>query len=176
MPNTEASSGWRWRASLIAPLAQAQDGVVHRAQLRERGIGHDAVRTEVRAGRWRVAGRHTVVVGPGGSTAALWRDVWESGPGARLDGAAALVAQGMTGFVLEFIDVTVRDRAPARQRCSRGCGCTDRDVLLRVSRSASPESGPSGRRSMPRDGRDPNDRRHCSSAFPCSNAWSRRIG
>jgi len=107
VPNTEASSGWRWRASLIASLAQAQDGVVHRAQLRERGIGHDAVRTEVRAGRWRVAGRHTVVVGPGGSAAALWRAVWESGPGARLDGAAALVAQGMTGFVLESIDVTV---------------------------------------------------------------------
>ncbi len=67
------------------------------------------VRTEVEAGRWLVDGCHTVVVGnlePTGR-GLLWRAVWETGSGAALDGPAALVAAGLTGFDVQTIDVSV---------------------------------------------------------------------
>ncbi len=67
------------------------------------------VRTEVEAGRWLVAGRHTVVVGnvePTGR-ALLWHALWETGSGAALDGPAALVAAGLTGFDSWGVDVSV---------------------------------------------------------------------
>jgi hypothetical protein len=56
-----------------------------------------------------VAGRHTVVIGPGpvSGPGLLWRAVWESGSGAVLDGAAALLASGLTGFTPQLIDVSV---------------------------------------------------------------------
>jgi hypothetical protein len=56
-----------------------------------------------------VAGRHTVVIGPGpvSRPGLLWRAVWESGSGAVLDGAAALTASGLTGFTPQVIDVSV---------------------------------------------------------------------
>lgn len=67
------------------------------------------VRTETGAGRWTVRGRHTVQVGTGALSqrAQLWRAVWESGSGAVLDGAAALLAGGLTGFAVRSIDVSV---------------------------------------------------------------------
>lgn len=95
----------------MGELAADQAGVVHRRQLRALGITRDDVRTEIAAGRWVAAGRHTVLVNGVGALsagpAAWWRAVWESGAGARLDGAAALVAHGMSGFRPELIDVSV---------------------------------------------------------------------
>lgn len=84
-------------------------GVMHRAELRRLGITRHDVRTEVAAGRWASLGRHTVQAHTGPPTAAaqLWRAVWESGSGAILDGPAALVAHGMTGFTLDVIDVSL---------------------------------------------------------------------
>lgn len=83
--------------------------MVHRRELRALGVTKEDVRREVLAGRWRLAGRHTVVVsgGPVQGRGILWQAVWESGPGAVLDGAAALVAAGMTGYGLDGIDVSV---------------------------------------------------------------------
>jgi len=97
------------RAAIAGELARDHGGGVHRDDLRERGVTRHGVRTEVAAGRWVPWGRHTVrvmavEVSP---HARLWADVWESGWGAVLDGAAALVAQGMTGFELSTIDVAV---------------------------------------------------------------------
>jgi len=43
--------------------------------------------------------------------ALLWQAVWESGSGAVLDGAAALVACGLTGFRPEVIDVALPSRS-----------------------------------------------------------------
>ncbi|MGN6414229.1 hypothetical protein [Flexivirga sp.] len=86
--------------------------MVHRRELGEHGIGRFAVRDEITAGRWFRAGRHTVVI----DTAVLtedgkhWRAVWESGAGARLDGASALRAAGLTGFTAVTIDVTMPSR------------------------------------------------------------------
>jgi hypothetical protein len=55
------------------------------------------------------AGKHTVVIGSGTLTTAArhWHAVWESGSGAVLDGAAALVASGLVGFTPARIDVSL---------------------------------------------------------------------
>ncbi|MFZ0161744.1 MAG: hypothetical protein WAL50_22170 [Kineosporiaceae bacterium] len=57
------------------------------------------------AGRWVIAGRHTVVIGSGapGAEGRLWQAVWESGAGAVLDGVSALVVTGLRGFEREQI-------------------------------------------------------------------------
>lgn len=104
------------REHLVAALACDHDGVVSREALRRAGIGRDAIRTEVRAGRWELLGDHTVrVLSVGaGPRLHLWRAVWESGRGAALDGAAALVAGGMTGFDLRSIDVSLPRNARRR--------------------------------------------------------------
>jgi hypothetical protein len=98
-------------------IARDQGGVVHRAQLRAADIGKEAVRSEVRAGRWEARGVHTVrvVSVPDEPVADLWRAVWESGPGAVLDGAAALVAHGMTGFTPSTIDVSLPRSSTLRE-------------------------------------------------------------
>ncbi len=97
------------RARIAGEVAADHDGVVHRKDLRARGVTRADVRTEVAAGRWRTEGRHTVAIG----TAALseeaqrWHAVWESGPGAILDGVSALQAAGLKGFTHGTIDVSV---------------------------------------------------------------------
>lgn len=108
------------RRALAADLALMYEGVLHRKKLREVGIGREAVRTECRAQRWASAGRHTVVIGgtqPVGR-GLLFRAVWESGSGAALDGAAGLLASGLTGFEPSQIDVSL----PARSRCHQVSG------------------------------------------------------
>ncbi len=100
-------------------VAALHGGVAHRRDLRAAGLTRHDVASEVTAGRWRRAGRHTVVIGTGVPTgeALLWQAVWESGPGAVLDGAAALVACGLTGFRPEVIDVGAPVTQPGRTRC-----------------------------------------------------------
>lgn len=87
-------------------ISDDHDGVAHRADLRAAGVTRDDIRTEIAAGRWRPVGRHTVQIGDIGSERArLWAAVWESRSGARLDGASALIAAGMTGIETDVIDV-----------------------------------------------------------------------
>ncbi|GGB86472.1 hypothetical protein N798_04170 [Knoellia flava TL1] len=98
-------------------LASAHGGVVCRRDLRAAGVHRNDVRTECGNGRWWSWGLHTVAVleVPMEPVGHLWRAVWESGPGAVLDGPAALVAHGMTHFTPSTVDVslprssTVRD-------------------------------------------------------------------
>lgn len=99
----------RERRTAAARAAAAQGGVVHRAQLRRRGISRHEVRTEILAGRWAAAGRHTVVVGSGTPVGQgrWWQAVWESGAGAQLDGVAALLASGLAGYSSAIVDVSV---------------------------------------------------------------------
>jgi hypothetical protein len=108
------------RARRAAEVAAAHDGVAHRADLRAVAVTRADVRTEVAAGRWLADGIHTVVVGnaPATGRARLWRAVWETGSGAALDGPAALVAAGLTGFDLRSIDVSV----PRNNRSRRVAG------------------------------------------------------
>ena len=104
------------RVALVTALASDHDGVVSREALRRVGVGRDAIRAEVRAGRWELLGDHTVRVlsVDAGPRLHLWRAVWESGRGAVLDGAAALLAGGMTGFDLRSIDVSLPRNARRR--------------------------------------------------------------
>lgn len=97
------------RASAADEFAAHQGGVVSRAQLRSRSLTRDDVRSEVDAGRWHRAGRHTLAVGGPllSADAQRWRAVWETGAGAALDGVAALVAAGLTGFELDRIDISL---------------------------------------------------------------------
>lgn len=91
------------RRRVASDLAQAQGGVVNRAQLRAAGIDRFAVRAEIRAGRWRSWGEKTLAVatGPLSVDGRLWRAVWETGGVAALDGASALAAAGLTGFEVD---------------------------------------------------------------------------
>lgn len=100
------------RASIAAEVAASHDGVAHRRDLRAAGLTRHDVASEIAAGRWVGAGRNTVVIGTGSLTggARLWQAVWESGSGAVLDGAAALVASGLTGYRPETIDVAMPSR------------------------------------------------------------------
>lgn len=102
-------TGWRARDRLAIELGARQGGVVSRAQLRERGITDDQVRSMIRSGRWVRGGRHTVMVGGrrAEGVAALWQAVWEGGSGGALHGSAALVGHGLTGLTLDRIDVVV---------------------------------------------------------------------
>lgn len=97
------------RERIAREVADRHGGVAHRRDLRAAGITRHDVASEVAAGRWTVAGRHTVVLGnaPPSAVALLWRAVWETGSGAVLDGASALVAGGLTGFTPEIIDVSM---------------------------------------------------------------------
>lgn len=97
------------RARIGAQVAALHAGVAHRADLRAAGLSRHDVASEVDAGRWLRAGRHTVVIGtaaPQGE-ALWWRAVWETGAGAALDGAAALMASGLTGYLADAIDVSL---------------------------------------------------------------------
>lgn len=97
------------RARRAADVAATHDGVAHRRDLRAVAVTRADVRSEVEAGRWLVTGRHTVVIGnvlPTGR-ALLWQAVWETGSGAALDGPAALLAAGLTGFDSRGVDVSV---------------------------------------------------------------------
>lgn len=102
------------RRALAVELAAECGGVVHRLTLARHGIDRFGIRNEVAAGRWFKAGRHTVAIGSPelSPVASWWRAVWESGSGARLDGASALLVAGMTGFTAPMIDVSL----PARNR------------------------------------------------------------
>lgn len=116
--------------------------MVHRAQLRAAGIGPDAVRNEIAARRWRAVGRSTLAIGPAalGEEALLWRAVWESGSGALLDGAAALIAAGMNGFRLDSIDVSIP--AGSRPRIVPGVRVQRRRALAPVAGGGIPRVRP----------------------------------
>lgn len=101
------------RRALATRLAADHGGVVHRRELARYGVGRNAIRDEIAAGRWIRAGRHTVAIDAVLSREAWhWWAVWESGAGARLDGASALESAGMTGFTARTIEITL----PARNR------------------------------------------------------------
>lgn len=123
-------------------IASDHGAVAHRRVLRVAGVDRNDVRIEVAAGRWRAWGLHTVEVleVPRDPVAELWHAVWESGPGAVLDGAAGLVAQGMTGFVPASIDVSLPRAATVRR--VEGVTTHQRRVLERLSGAGVPRLAP----------------------------------
>lgn len=69
------------RSRQVDHLARAHGGVVHRRQLAALGVTREALRAEVRARRWELAGRHTVIVRavPLSPVARWWRAVLDFG-------------------------------------------------------------------------------------------------
>jgi very-short-patch-repair endonuclease len=93
----------------VSELADEQAGIVSRRQLKQLGVQRWQVRAEVNAGRWALVGRQAICVhcGPLSDEAMRWVAVLEAGPRAFLDGASALAAAGLTGFVTPSIRVSV---------------------------------------------------------------------
>jgi len=103
--------------AIAAQLAEIHGGVLHRRDLARAGVDRFGVRTEVASGRWTPAGRHTLVLGAAEPRGAglWWQAVWESGSGALLDGACALLAGGLRGFTAPSVDVWVPPRSTAHR-------------------------------------------------------------
>lgn len=106
------------RARRASGVAQNQDGVISRDQLRALGITRHHVRNEVNAGRWVLLGRRSVAVTVGeiSPRAQLRIALWETGGQAALDGVAALQAAGLTGYRSDVIDVSIPHGQTARPR------------------------------------------------------------
>lgn len=135
-----------WREQVAQRLARPYGGVITRAALRTAGLTAKDIEIEIRAGRWRAVGRHTVAVlasalppwcGGAGevatrfegapSNALWWWALWETGSQAVLDGASSLVACGLTGFDPDVLDLSIPPKArlrplpgvrTTRRRCS----------------------------------------------------------
>ncbi|MBO1754048.1 hypothetical protein [Allobranchiibius sp. CTAmp26] len=110
------------RAAAFARVAADHAGVAHRAVLLREGVTRADLRTEIRAGRWRLVGRHTVLLAGAelADECRWWSAVWESGPGAVLDGVTALTAAGLRKFEEETVHVSV----PSSNRVHRSPGVT----------------------------------------------------
>ena len=108
------------RLARVRALGEAQASIVSRPQLYALGISRGFVRANIRAGRWRRVGSQSVslVTGPLTRSAQEWAAVFEAGPRAFLDGTAALVASGLTGYREDAIRVSVP--RGARVRRARG--------------------------------------------------------
>lgn len=111
-PMPTANRARRQQAAL--PIAQLHDGVATRTMLYDAGLSRTDIKVEVTVGRWTALGRHTIgitvreAVGP----ARWWWAVWESGPGAVLDGITALQAAGLRTWseTRTFVSVPSRNR------------------------------------------------------------------
>jgi very-short-patch-repair endonuclease len=99
----------RSRRRLVERAADCQDGILSRRQLYALGVTRGEVRANLRAGRWRRAGRQSVCMhtGPLSAEAQHWAAVHEAGPRAYLDAGSALIASGLTGFTMNRIRVSV---------------------------------------------------------------------
>jgi very-short-patch-repair endonuclease len=119
---------------VLAALADAQHGVVARAQLLERGVGADAVDRRVRARRLRRVHRGVYAVGHRALTAeGRWiAAVLAGGPGAVLSHASAAMAWDLRRTNGRLIDVTVPTRAGRDRRAGlrlhRSGTLTSRDI------------------------------------------------
>ena len=110
------------RAAAFARVAAEHGGVAHRADLSREGVTRADLRTEIRAGRWWLAGRQTVLLVGAElvGESRWWSAVWESGPGAVLDGVSALAAAGLRKFDEDTVHVSV----PSANRVHRAAGVT----------------------------------------------------
>ncbi|MBO1766608.1 hypothetical protein JOB34_07250 [Allobranchiibius sp. GilTou38] len=110
------------RARAFARVASHHAGVAHRADLLREGVTRADLRTEIRAGRWRLVGLHTVLLAGAElvGESRWWSAVWESGPGAVLDGVTALTAAGLRKFDEDRVHVSV----PSANRARRSSGIT----------------------------------------------------
>lgn len=101
----------------LRELAGAQLGVVRREQLRDLGITHEHVRSQVSAQRWTPLGPRVVVLSTGVLTRAQRRAVAvaHAGPCSALAGHTALESLGLRGWDRDAVHVVVpHGRLPPR--------------------------------------------------------------
>jgi hypothetical protein len=93
----------------LTSLADRQDCVASRTQLRVLGVDADHVAGQVRAGRWRAVGPNAVLLhnGPPTLRQTWWLAVVNAGPHAALCAFTALAADGLTGWEREPVHVLV---------------------------------------------------------------------
>lgn len=107
----------RRRLANAMALADLQGGVISLDQLRESEVTRGQVRAQLAAARWQRV--HSLVVathtGTLSEVATWWAAVLEGGPQAYLDGASALIAEGLTGFTWDHIRVSVPPSARVRR-------------------------------------------------------------
>lgn len=103
--------------AVVRELADAQGGVVSRRQVYAAGLTRWNIKGQVKAGRWQLVGEQSVCLhnGPLSDEAHWWAAVFQGGPRAQLDGAAALVASGLKGYTVDRIRVTVPRGAIVRR-------------------------------------------------------------
>lgn len=91
--------------------------MLSRRQLYALGASRGQVRAQLRASRWQRLGAQTIAVHTGevSQVGHLWAAVLEGGPRAQLDGAAALIASGLTRYTIDRIRVTVPRGARVRR-------------------------------------------------------------
>jgi very-short-patch-repair endonuclease len=105
------------RVAKALALAAEQGGVIGLAQLRGLGITRAQTRAQVAARRWQRIHSQVVAIhtGPLSDVGTMWAAVLEGGPQAYLDGASALIAEGLTGFTWDTIRVSVPPTARVRR-------------------------------------------------------------
>ncbi|HEY3014826.1 MAG TPA: DUF559 domain-containing protein [Nocardioides sp.] len=105
------------RLQKLLELADDQGGVVSRRQVYACGLTRWHVRGQVRARRWQLIGDQSVCVhtGPIEVSGHRWAAVFQGGPRAHLDGAAALMVAGLERFDEERIRVSVPRGARVRR-------------------------------------------------------------
>jgi very-short-patch-repair endonuclease len=124
--------------------AGQQGGVVSLTDLRALGVTRSQTRAQVAARRWRRVHSQVVAVhtGPLSELGTWWAAVLEGGPQAYLDGASALIAEGLTGF--EWAPIRVSVPGFSRSRSSPGLDVrrTRRHDPRAVSASGVPRARP----------------------------------
>jgi hypothetical protein len=96
------------KRALLTDIAAAQDDVISRRQLAALGYDRDAVRAQIAARRWQVAGNRVIVLHNGPLTVAQHR--WAavlSQHNSALAGLTAAAEHGLTGFDHEAVHLLV---------------------------------------------------------------------
>src|SRR5689334_15781616 len=101
----------------VQALADGQGGVVSRRQLYALGVTRWMVTGHLRARRWRRVGDQSIAVhtGPLPREGHWWAAVFQGGPRAMLDGAAALEASGLERYSVSRVRVSVPRGARIRR-------------------------------------------------------------
>ncbi len=143
------------RVDRVLERAAEQGGVVSLAQLRGLEVTRSQVRAHVAARRWQRIHSQVVAVhaGPLPELGTMWAAVLEGGPRAYLDGASALIAEGLTGFTWEVIRVSVPPEARVRSAPGVWICRTSRHDPQVVTTAGVPRARPTWLLCTPRCGR-----------------------
>lgn len=141
---SDSGAGPRQRLEPAYELAAEQGGVVSRRQLYAAGLTRWDIRAELRAGRWQLIGDQSVCVhnGPIEQRGWSWAAVFQGGPRAMLDGASALIADGLERYTEERVRVSVPRGARVRRTTALDIRQTRRWAVSDLACGGIPRSRP----------------------------------